>query len=129
MRFLFLVVTLAVGQFVFAGQNFESGNPALHSVSNHGRRTLAGTVAAPADPTDMPDHVRAGLLRAARLWGAAQALRERAGVQRSAASRDQLARETAPARERLGEEAFQIAWTEGSAMTLEQAAAYALEAM
>lgn len=65
--------------------------------------------------------------RAARLWGAAAALREEVGAPLSISEREEYDRETAVARESLGEEAFTAAWAAGRAMTLEQAIACVLE--
>jgi predicted ATPase len=64
---------------------------------------------------------------AARLWGAAEALREATDALLSppeVALRDSYA---AAARSRLGEEAWKRAWEEGRAMTFEEAVAFALE--
>jgi hypothetical protein len=68
-----------------------------------------------------------GLERAARLWGAAAALREAIGAPLPPSEREKYEREVGAARAALGEEAFASAWAEGEAMTLEQAIAYALE--
>jgi non-specific serine/threonine protein kinase len=65
--------------------------------------------------------------RAARLLGAAEALREAAGYQQ--ATRAQSLREPylAAARSRLGETAWAEAWEEGRSMTFEETIAHALE--
>ena len=65
--------------------------------------------------------------RAARLWGAAEALREPADVERAPNLRADDDPHVAEVCSALGEEAFAAAWAEGRAMTLEQAVAYALE--
>ena len=65
--------------------------------------------------------------RAAQLLGAAEALREAIGVPLPPADRAQHGRHRERGRAKLGEEMFAAAWTEGRAMTLEQAVAYALE--
>jgi predicted ATPase/DNA-binding SARP family transcriptional activator len=62
--------------------------------------------------------------RAARLFGAAQALREASGA---ALPPDEYQRTLAAAQARLDEASWVAAWAEGQAMTLEQAIAYALE--
>ncbi len=63
---------------------------------------------------------------AARLLGAAQSLLEAAGARISAADQARFERDLARARAQLGEAAWEKAWNEGRAMTIEQAAAYAL---
>lgn len=65
--------------------------------------------------------------RAARLWGAASALRENIGAAVAPNLRDELEREIAATREVLGEAEFVAAWEEGRAMVLESAIEYALE--
>ncbi len=69
------------------------------------------------------------LERAARLWGAAEALLENAEVLTSphVPDRSLHQRQVADARARLEPEAWQKAWAQGRAMTLEQAVEYALE--
>ena len=58
--------------------------------------------------------------RAARLWGAAEALRRSIGARSAPAARSTQERLMATARTHLGETAFQSAWTEGRAMPSEQ---------
>lgn len=65
--------------------------------------------------------------RCVRLWGAAAALREIISSPLAPDVREKQEREIATVRKTLGESAFAKAWTEGRAMTLEQAIAYALE--
>jgi hypothetical protein len=65
-------------------------------------------------------------LRTARLFGAAEALREK--FCRPLPPVDRGDYDCVPAaRATLGEDLFAATWTEGRAMTLEQAIAYALE--
>jgi hypothetical protein len=59
--------------------------------------------------------------RAARLWGAAERLREAIGCRPAPAARATYERALAAARAQLGEEAFAAAWAAGGALTLEQA--------
>ncbi len=66
-------------------------------------------------------------LRAARLWGAADALREVAGYTLSVGEAGMYEPYMSAARSELGETAFRAAWEEGCAMTEEQAIALALE--
>jgi len=64
--------------------------------------------------------------RAARLWGAAERLRQAIGCRSAPAARATYERALAIARAQLGEEAFAAAWAAGSALTLEQAIVHAL---
>jgi tetratricopeptide (TPR) repeat protein len=65
--------------------------------------------------------------RAARLLGAAAALREEIGTPVPAVERADYDQALAQARDQLGPAAFEAAWAEGQAMNWEQAVAYALE--
>ncbi len=58
--------------------------------------------------------------RAARLWGAAERLRQAIGCRSAPATRATYERAMAQARAQLGETAFAAAWAEGQAATLEQ---------
>ncbi|MGH3087503.1 MAG: helix-turn-helix transcriptional regulator [Rubrobacteraceae bacterium] len=73
---------------------------------------LAGVAAARGRPS-----------RAARLFGAAETLREEISGPRPAAHRADYERRLADARSRLDEETFEAAWAEGKTMTPEQALA------
>ncbi len=64
--------------------------------------------------------------RAARLWGAAEVLREASGFSQPPDDKKVLEPFLEAARSRLDEAAFQAAWEEGRAMTEEQAVRYAL---
>ncbi len=66
--------------------------------------------------------------RAARLWGAAEALREAFSSLMMPSKRTRYGQQVAQARLSAGDETFAAAWAEGRAMTLEQAIACALEA-
>ncbi len=68
-------------------------------------------------------------VRAARLLGAAEALRTTIGAHPKAATRPAYARDVAAARAQLDEAAFATAWAAGKALTLEQAHAEALAAL
>jgi len=57
---------------------------------------------------------------AARLWGAAEALREAIGAPMPPVYRATYEQAVALARAQVGEEAFAAAWAEGLAMPLEQ---------
>src|SRR5262249_24552660 len=65
--------------------------------------------------------------RAARLFGAAEGLREAIGAPLLPAERAEHDRSIAAACTALGEEAFAAAWAEGRALSLEGAVRYALE--
>ena len=80
---------------------------------------LAGIAAAQAQDPE-------GARRAARLFGAAEALRETAGASRSPFLLTHSERAATRVAIMLGEEA-PAAWAEGRAMSLEQATAYALK--
>ena len=70
----------------------------------------------------------AGPSAAARIWGAAERLRDEIGVQIQPAERPRHDRQVAAARTTLSDDAaFDIAWSEGRAMTMDQAVKYALE--
>ncbi len=64
--------------------------------------------------------------RAARLFGAAAALREAIGAPRPPAFRSYHERNLTAVRDRLSQEAFEKAWAEGQEMTSEAATEYAL---
>jgi predicted ATPase/DNA-binding XRE family transcriptional regulator len=65
--------------------------------------------------------------RAARLWGAAERLRQAIGCRPAPAARATYERAIAGARRQIGEEAFASAWAAGRMLTVEQALAEVLE--
>jgi predicted ATPase/class 3 adenylate cyclase/Tfp pilus assembly protein PilF len=65
--------------------------------------------------------------RGAQLLGACQSIREAVGLAPTASSAEEYRTHAAAAREALGHHAFEAAWAEGQAMTLDEAVAYALE--
>ena len=65
---------------------------------------------------------------AARLFAAAQAIRDETGMPLMRTEQSTQERERAALEARLGREAFDAAWAEGRSMTLEQAVSYAVEA-
>jgi predicted ATPase len=67
------------------------------------------------------------LKRAARLFGAAEALYNMHGFSHQAADMPEFERSRASVREQLDEATFNALWAEGQAMRLEEAIAYALE--
>jgi non-specific serine/threonine protein kinase len=66
-------------------------------------------------------------IRAARLFGAADALFEATGQQMDPMERAEHEQNESLARVQLGAAEFAAAWAEGRAMTMDQAIAYALE--
>jgi predicted ATPase/class 3 adenylate cyclase len=66
-------------------------------------------------------------VRAARLFGAAQIVREQIGAVMPPADQPEHVRQVGAARTALGEKAFDAAWQEGRVMALEQAIELALE--
>jgi predicted ATPase len=64
---------------------------------------------------------------AARMWGAAERLRQALGCRPAPATRITYERALGVARAQLGDTAFEAAWAAGQALTLEQAIAEALE--
>ena len=65
--------------------------------------------------------------RAARLWGAAESLRQRIGCRPAPAARATYERAMDAAHAQIGDDALAMAWAEGRAMPLEQAIAEALD--
>ncbi len=65
--------------------------------------------------------------RAARMYGAAEGLREQIGARTPVSDRAHYDRSVAEVRAAIGEERFAAAWAQGRATTLEQAIAYILE--
>jgi hypothetical protein len=65
--------------------------------------------------------------KAARLFGAAEALRQAIGALLPSGARDDNEREVSLLRSRLGEAKFSAVWAESRAMTMEQAIADALD--
>ncbi len=67
-------------------------------------------------------------VRALRLSGAADALRAATGASASPSARALLVQRLSAAEQELGEDAADAAWTEGQALSLDEAVAYALSA-
>jgi predicted ATPase/DNA-binding SARP family transcriptional activator len=70
---------------------------------------------------------RGNASRSARLWGAAEALREEIGVPFTPVEQHHFGPYILAARERIGEAAWQSAWAAGRSMTSQEAAEFALE--
>jgi predicted ATPase/DNA-binding XRE family transcriptional regulator len=112
---------LAQGDALLAGAHFREALALFRHEGDRGGMAyclagLAGAAALDEEPA-----------RAARLWGAAEALRLLIGARHAPAGRATRERLMAVAREQFGETGFDAAWAEGQAMTLEQALAEALE--
>ncbi len=67
------------------------------------------------------------LSRAARLLGAAEALRENTRLPMTLYERPEYEQHLTAVREQMGEAAFAAAWAEGRTLTMEQAMEYALK--
>jgi non-specific serine/threonine protein kinase len=109
------------GRHDLALKHFAEGMTILHGLGNRpgvieSLEGLAGVAAATAAPR-----------RAARLWGAADALRQEIGNARSARENIAYERQVKPVRAILTAKAFDQAWDEGRAMTVDDAVRYALD--
>jgi DNA-binding NarL/FixJ family response regulator len=102
---------------------FEEGLPASAELGNETdvAHYLEGLAAVAAS--------QGRIVRAARLWGAEEALLEKieVGVHTYVPDRSLHRGRVADARSRLDDEAFAAAWAEGRTMSPEQAIAYALD--
>jgi hypothetical protein len=65
--------------------------------------------------------------RAARLWGAAQALHETKGIPRDIDFLAEAGARISAVRSGMGEEAWEKAWRKGRGMNLDEAVSYAME--
>jgi hypothetical protein len=93
----------------------------LHGLGNHpGVLDSLDGLAVVAAATGAPR-------RAARLWGAADALRQEIGYARTVHDSIAHERQVKPVRATLTAEAFDQAWDEGRAMSLDDAVRYALD--
>src|SRR6202008_4826338 len=104
-----------------ARRHFTEGIAVLHGLGNppgviDSLEGLASIAAATASPR-----------RAARLWGATDALRHEIGNVRAVDETLAYERHVAPVRATLTPDAFDRAWDEGRAMTLDEAVRYALD--
>jgi predicted ATPase len=109
------------GHLDLALKHFAEGMTILHGMGDRpgvieSLEGLAGVAAATAVPR-----------RAARLWGAADALRQEMGGARSVHHSIAYERQVKPVRAILAAEAFDQAWDEGRAMSLDDVVRYALD--
>jgi non-specific serine/threonine protein kinase len=108
------------GAYEAAEEFIEEGLPLARDLRNgycvshclEGLAALAGT--------------KADGVRAARLWGAAEALREAVGAPLAPVDLPSHERNVAAVRAHIDETSWEAAWAEGKAMTLEEAVEYAL---
>lgn len=108
-------VEAARGDYAFARTLYEESLAMAQEIGDReliasGLEGLASVVAA-----------QGTLTWAARLWGAAEALREAIGAPLQPIEWADYEQAVATARDHLGEETFASAWTQGRAMTAEQA--------
>jgi tetratricopeptide (TPR) repeat protein len=99
-----------IGQYLTLWREF--GSKYFYAIGLAG---LAGPVSARGDPE-----------RAARLLGASEALLEAVGVSLQCGDQFEVDRYETAVREQLDKAAFEAAWAEGRAMSLEEALTYAL---
>jgi ATP/maltotriose-dependent transcriptional regulator MalT len=110
-------VALAQGDLADARRRYQEGLATLHEMGSEAflaacLEGLAALSAAQATPH-----------QAARLWGAAEVLRETIGAPMYPVHRASFEQAIALARAQLGEQAFGAAWSEGRLMTPQQALA------
>jgi len=118
-----------VGLPVVGNEHLDADAVEPHERPALGDRDVAGGVAClalVAETDGRRPGNRPALMRAARLFGAAQALAETSANQSTFFDRVEFQRSVDALRAALGEEVFTAAWAEGRAMTVEQAIAYAL---
>jgi non-specific serine/threonine protein kinase len=108
------------GRHELGGRHFAEGLIILHGLGN--RPDLVDSLeglASVAAATGAPQ-------RAIRLWGAADALQREMGCERSVRQKMSYERQVQPVRDIFTAEAFDRAWDEGRAMSLDDAVRYAL---
>jgi len=117
----------SLGEVAAAEGNLRQARE-LHCESLAIRRELGdkGSVAWSLDSLAALCAAEAKALMAARLFGAAAALLEALGMRRLAPTQEQFGQKEDAVRQGLGTEAFERAYAEGRAMTMEEAVAYAL---
>ena len=123
------MVALDQGDDVRAGTYLAESITLLREQDDRWTSLLALEVSARwvAQPGRRTADGQALTLRAARLFGAAEALRETLGAPRLAIYEEHYQRSVASLRSQLDERAWAAAWAEGRAMTLEQALTEALD--
>jgi non-specific serine/threonine protein kinase len=108
------------GDYASARAFLEESLTIQREIGNRGGSAFSlESLAALASAQEQPE-------QAARLWGAAERLREEIGAPLPPNEREEYDHKVSEARAALGEEAFTAAWTEGRAMSWEHAVYYAL---
>ncbi len=130
-------VVAALGDFASARTCYAESLAIRHQIGD--LRGLAGSLESlailtaqtgtipPAVGTDEGENAVSALRRAARLWGAAQALREAIGAPLGPVDQADQDQEMMSARQKMSEADWETAWEEGRKMTLEQAVEEALQ--
>jgi predicted ATPase/class 3 adenylate cyclase len=116
-------VALSRGHYERAKESFEESLALRRELGD--RRGVASVLDKFGDLAQSLDRRE----RAAQLFGAAEAIREGIGAPLGPSGRADRERGLAAVRAGLGDAAFAAAWAAGRAMTLEQAAEYALTSM
>lgn len=75
----------------------------------------------------MPRRTTADVCRAAKIWGAAEALNEKMGLVNAPGDRRRTDALIAEARSRISPKTFDAAWAEGRELSLDEAIALAME--
>jgi len=109
------------GRCDLAGEHFKEGITILHELGHWpGIATALEGFAALA-------FAAGSTLRAVRLWGCAEALRQESGAAMYPAEKRRYDGEVNSAKAQMSGDAFYQTWREGRAMTLDEAVGYALE--
>ncbi len=110
-------LALQEGNVAMAGELFEEGLALLREVND------SWSIATCLQSIGVAVAAQGRLAEAVQLWGTAEGLCAALGTSLPPTERAFVARAATTARAELGEEAFTLAWTEGRAMTPEQAVA------
>ena len=122
--------SLAVGALAYLGLGDygRAGELLEEDLERFLRRRMMHHVAVHLHVSAALAAVQGQAVRSARLWGAAEALREAIGAHLSPAERSHYAPYIAAARDRLEGASWEKAWEEGRQMTPERTVEYVLEA-
>ena len=122
--------SLAVGALAYLGLGDygRAGELLEEDLERFLRRRMMHHVAVHLHVSAALAAVQGQAVRSARLWGAAEALREAIGAHLSPAERSHYAPYIAAARDRLEGACWEKAWEEGRQMTPERTVEYVLEA-
>lgn len=124
-----IVLALAVGAYASLGRGDYQGTRALFEEGLELSQEMAMThlIAAHLHAAACLAGMQGRPVRSARLWGAGESLLEEIGTILSPVERDFYGPYIEAAHARLDEGAFEAAWSEGKAMTQEEAVEYGLE--